>query len=494
MGLNDLEDILEKLWTLFPSAFLESMPFMKAGHTIISDGLMRLKFATGPKFNNMFTGHEFYTLVTDVIFSALRSNCGTWIECFDIGKLVPTQKDEERKRRRDAAAKAEEKNPGKAPERYPIWAEFCDAGIIERPGAEPKPFDNRGVIGFEPLRNKLLQYVIDRLRSEGIPYGTQIIFDFKFDAPVSVVRKEVGGSNHVSKLDKYSHLFGEADLQMPMWAWIFRHNDVEIRSGDTDTLPIICALVEQANPAMANQVIWTRGRMKGSGQGKKRAAAKAKIKRLLAAQAKGRRLHEKVPEIVETEAVRTHHRSVDFKAIVNMLSMRGISMKTFIMIVCHGTGSDFNLKTRLAHQTNIQNIFTAIEDKQIRARIEAIHWSSFALVKRDQGCVWEQILGNKNMLGAGLVYDIDEKNFKEWNDQEYRNYGAFDDDREYRIAEEALLSFWRGIERRQSVEYNDAEEKLGVLCSFWATQYWMFPFSTLIKIGPPPAFEPIAGG
>lgn len=489
MGLKEYEEVLKKMHEVCPSAFLDTMPWMNRGSTVIDDGLMRLRFVLGPNVRQnqpyMFTGKQFYALFTDVIFAALRAGCGAWIECFDIASLVPPEKEGEQKRRTESRKTNEQKDASKAWKRYPYNIEICDEGVRYADG-RTEMLDIRGIMSYQVSRDKAIRYVIGCLENEPIPLGTQVIIDFDEDGPIQVIRREGTSRNAVFHLAGWSHLFGEADLQMPLWAWLFRKTDVEIRSGDTDTLCVLGCMIEQAardsldkedpereelikaiRELLPNKIIWSRGALRGSTTTKARASVKAKAKRLFEAQAKGRRLEEKAPE-----PVRTHHHPIDLIELVCALLQMGVSMKVVTLILGHGMGSDFNKKDALAAQTGVTNVWVRLQD--FKARLAKLKWHSSSLVRRQRKCVWDRVLGEPALADAGFIYSPG----AEWKD------GS---DSDFDKACEVLMEFWEGVPRKRHEESSLETQKFGAMMCLWGTQYWMFPFSS-IRVDPPSAF------
>lgn len=494
MGLNEYEEILAKMFAVCPSAFHDTMPWMKRGHTIIDDGLMRLRFVLGPnirrgkEFGYHFTGCQFYELFVGVIFSALRGNCGNWVECFDISSLVPLEKEKEQLKRSASFAKAKAKDPSKAWKRYPYNIVLCDDGV-RWPDGKVEMFDIRGIMSYSHTRDKAIHYVIDKLlEGDPLPLGTQIILDFEKEGPIQIIREEGTPRNGAFRLHAWNHLFGEADLQMAMWTWLFRSNDVEIRSGDTDTLGVIGGLVEKAardsfgsgdekkrtreawiaavNKIFPNKIIWSRGAMRGKAQTADRQNAKARAKRLAAAKAQGKRLDEKEPEI------RTHHKPIELPVLVKALLQLGVTMKVVNLILCHGMGSDFNEKAALAAQTGVVNVWRDLLAH--KEPLDQITWDDASLFERGRRCVWKQIIGSPNVVQAGYIY----RQHGEWKDT--------CDDTGFQQAYEYLCAFWDKVPRNRQQESSDEMKEFGVMMCLWGTQYWMFPFSTLILEPPSP--------
>jgi hypothetical protein len=493
MGLGELVAILDKMFETCPSAFHESMPWMNRGHTIIDDGLMRLRFVLGPNVKGgmgyMFTGKQFYELCMSVVFTALRGGCGAWVGCFDIASLVPLEKEPEQKKRTDSRKASEKKDASRAWKRYPTEVEFCDEGV-RNPDGVVEMFDIRGVMSNQTVRNKALWYVLDTLANEPIPLGTQVIFDFEEQGPVQVIRREGTSRNAVLRLNGWRHLFGEADQQMALWTWLFRASDVEIRSGDTDTLAVIGALVENATRAtlasekeptredliaaiarvFPNKIMWSRGAMRGSSTTKARQSVKARSKRLIEAQAKGKRLEEKLPE-----AVRTHHHPIAIKDLVAALLQMGVSMKVVILILCHGMGSDYNEKNNLAAQTGVPNVWVHMLAN--KAKLDQLTWRPSSLLKRGRACVWARVLCGLD--GVELIYNHNPKALGAWKEE--------DNDKEFDEACRVLIEFWDGVPRRQHGSSSRELQEFGALMCLWGTQYWMFPFD-LITIDAPSPF------
>lgn len=492
MGLGEQEQIIQKLFELHPEAFLDSLPWMNRGHVVFDDGLMRLRFVKGPNFDYTFTGTQFYQLFTDVIFKSLKNNCGVWIESFDISEFVPREKEPEQLARVAGRKKSEAKDKSKAWKRYPFSAEFCPEGIIVDGVTEP--FDIRGVVSYGPLRSKLVQYVIDCLVLDPIPLGTMVIIDFDTDSPVQIIRREGTDRNVAMRLCAHRHLFGEADQQACLYTWLFRHRDVEIRSGDTDTLAIVGNMIEQAALAACdskepnvdellvaikkvfpNQIIWSRGAIRGGAKAKARQSIKGKVKRLAEAQAKGRRLDEKMPDLP-----RSTHRPIDLKKIVEIVNRQGLGMRVFCKL-CHGTGSDYNKKHRLAAETNIDNVWShAVSHKQA---LRAIRCPASSLIRRGHACVWEQVRGSVDVYNAKLIYhngDNKQIEFKEYKEEE-------SDEATYESAVKVLKNFWYGVKRKK-LKFSD-EEELGIRMCLWGDQYWSFPFHTLAISAPSPFIE-----
>lgn len=493
MGLKEYVAILEKMFEVCPSAFHESMPWLNRGYTIIDDGLMRLRFVVGPnvkrgsQYAYQFTGLQFKELFAGVIYDALRGNCSTWVQGFDIAGLVPREKEPEQKKRTQTRKKADKKDPSKAWKRYSHDVQICDEGVRNADGST-EMFDIRGIMSHQVTRDKAIHYVIGKLANEPLPPGTQIILDFEEAGPLQIVRCPGTGRNGVFRLDAWTHLFGETDQQIALWTWLFRNTDVEIRSGDTDTLAVVGAMIENAARAtlksqeeedrkqvmaavakiFPKQIMWNRGALRGSNNAKERASVKAKTKRLLEAQARGRRLEEKAPE-----PARTHHKPIDVKAIVVALLQLGLTMKAIILILCHGMGSDFNEKGALAEQTGVSQIWVhLLRHKQTLAQLE---WHNSSLTQRGLWCIWDRLLGEPAIAQSGYIYT-----HKECKPHD-------DDDKGFNEACRELVAFWDSAPRRACSPSSDERKLKGALMCLWGTQYWMFPFDSIV-IEPPSPF------
>lgn len=218
-GLSKLRALLRERW---PAAFVAGVPDLRPGAVFISDDLTRAHRFRG-KTSAFMTGSEFMARWLEGVMHELRSGVvKTYIAVYDNPALVPQEKAQEQKRRRE----------GKKP--YPEHSTIADAGIRVAPSGPFAPFDVNRLLMSTHMRKELFRYILHKLRNTLLPPGTALIFDYSTKGPV------VFAHNRCAQWTDVPRLFGEADLQCVWWlTQIPEGRDVLVSSIDSDLMVIL---------------------------------------------------------------------------------------------------------------------------------------------------------------------------------------------------------------------------------------------------------------
>jgi hypothetical protein len=152
-------------------------------------------------------------------------------------------------------------------------------------------------------------------------------------------------------------------------------------------------------------------------------------------------------------------------------------MKAIILILCHGMGSDFNTKERLAAQTGLANVWLRL--KNYTERLTELEWHPFSLIQRGRACVWAQVLGHPDVPLSGMIYSHNAKALVPWK-------GSGDDDASFKKSCALLVEFWEGVTRTRYEAVSSSVQEFGATMCLWGTQYWMFPFASITIEAPSP--------
>jgi len=237
MGI-DLSIRKEFLRKFVSRAWLTQLPKLSVGskgRVLIQDRLCRMHdfaYIQGKRIEGLRTSRDIAGLVLEGIETHFIKMLG------DINVLVINLDDDENTPKEKL--QEQEKRTGQKPQ-YPVNVEFMDEGIqVERPLEgrrevvhEVELVDLGKVIDTRKVRKKLWHYVLELLKTRKVPEKAWVIFNYDKSGPWLFRNGKPG----VHK-PEWAHAFGEHDVSLAFWSWLFQDYDVMVESVDTDTIPI----------------------------------------------------------------------------------------------------------------------------------------------------------------------------------------------------------------------------------------------------------------
>lgn len=172
------------------------------------------RIMTGEEWFDSFYGKHYKNMV--------KYKAQHYVIAIDDGSRTPIQKTpEHEKRDKGAAAKWSA---------YPEGCIVTSAGIQHKETLKVEPMDMDRVVVDRRIRRSLFQFFLARLALSRPPPGVRLYVDHEASGPTMF---ELG--KEPVKLTKLRHMFGEADMMIPVWCRFFRSTcDVIIRSIDGD--------------------------------------------------------------------------------------------------------------------------------------------------------------------------------------------------------------------------------------------------------------------
>jgi hypothetical protein len=311
MGIDtDIRKLLLEKWA--PHAFIRGLGSGAVNKVVVDDVLTWLFQAHSPAGDTMFTGQELCEMLYRRVLKAMdRQHCTVYVALCDDPNGVPTQKAR-------TQAKRSEKDAAKN-HPYPQGSVLSLEGIRgPYPDSVVKKLDITRLMRSRHLRKAMWKLMNDNIRSYNFPTGKVFVFDFDITGPWI---HSLAGPRHATEL---AHQHGEADISVLFYLWLFRGWHVEVRSTDTDGIPIILQYLKQTPLAQqpAN-VIWAYRQGKGL------------------------------------------EMAVDMKALTDSaLKKTKLNYKQFVL-ACLVAGTDFVEKAPLAYFFNLDDIFEAAKRIEI---------------------------------------------------------------------------------------------------------------------------------
>ncbi len=383
MGWDDQKAIIEKCQEIAPSAFVDKIPPFKTRKVDISDGPTRLRYAKGVN-EYMYAGEQFYRNVfAKPIREALKDNTKVWLELCDVDTLMCRAKFREQNDRSAKLKQAEKKRKEKKDKiplpKYDPESTFCESGLRSPDGNSVQMFNIQSISGNKALRNKLLTFCGEMLMMDPIiPLGCSVIMQHLPIGPGKFVKLPEAEANAYFLLNTHKHPFGEADMQIAFWAFIYgstrpqseeeetgdRPSNIEVHTTDSDLLGILCNVVAKLNAEETKekrtQIYWNRGRI-----------------------------------IKHDGKDHGNHKLIHINSLVYHLEKREWSIPKFLTIG-HIFGSDFAWKSDLCPGVTFTGAWTTLIANM--KDLDAIYVPAASLVKRKCFAVWEHVLWNPNEL------------------------------------------------------------------------------------------------
>lgn len=237
MGI-DLSIRKEFLRKFVSHAWLTQLPKLSAGskgRVCIQDRLCRMHdfaYIQGKRIEGLRTSRDIAGLVLEGIETHFIKMLG------DINVLVINLDDDENTPKEKL--QEQEKRTGQKPQ-YPVNVEFMDEGIqVERPLEgrrevvhEVELVDLAKVIDTRKVRKKLWHYVLELLKTRKLPERAWVIFNYDKSGPWLFRNGKPG-----VHMKEWAHAFGEHDVSLAFWSWLFQEYDILVESVDTDIIPI----------------------------------------------------------------------------------------------------------------------------------------------------------------------------------------------------------------------------------------------------------------
>jgi hypothetical protein len=237
MGIA-LEIRKEFLRRFVPRAWLTQLPNQSEGskgRVLIQDRLCRMHdfaYIQGKRIEGLRTSRDIAGLVLEGIethFIKMLGDINVLIINLDDDENTPKEKLQE-----------QEKRTAQKPQ-YPVNVEFVDEGVqVERPLEglrevvhEVELVDLSKVMDTRKIRKKLWHYVLELLKTRKLPEKAWVIFNYHKTGPWLFCDGKPG-----VHMTEWAHNFGESDISLNFFCYLFQGYDILIESVDTDNIPI----------------------------------------------------------------------------------------------------------------------------------------------------------------------------------------------------------------------------------------------------------------
>ncbi len=212
---------------------------------LIDDSMTKVRNKSGPSFDGSFTGKEFFEMMINPIRKCLGT--GRYLAavcCVDQPAFVPPEK------YATQAGRDQESKLQPYPWQAGEYVLINDEGIRFSPTEPFEAFHAGRLFLTRALRDKLWQYVQFRFTHEHFPEGTTAILDYSLEGPLI---NDDGPPRHIPAL---RHDFGEGEIACLVWARVFHHYPVLVRTIDSDFLPLSLSFLATQEPRRVQPLYW----------------------------------------------------------------------------------------------------------------------------------------------------------------------------------------------------------------------------------------------